>query len=293
MAQKIPNSIPRPKPNYFLSVISISLVLFLLGLMAFLSLNTNKLIDSFKENVNVITELRDSVTQEETDTLVDFIGKINAVKSATIDVVNKEEALTLMKKEMGEDFLLDEMSNPLNDVVVFNVKAAFLDSANLSSIRTSIIDKFSFVNNVFYQETFVGKVSNMLSKIGWVILGISILFLIIALTVMHSTIKLSMYSNRFLIKNMQLVGASKGFIQRPFLWRGVVCGFLSALVASVMLTLIIYGMIVYIPDIQGIIRWQEVGMLFGILILGGISITVLSTFLIVNRYIRLRKDDMF
>lgn len=293
MAQKIPNSIPRPKPNYFLSVISISLVLFLLGLMAFLSLNTNKLIDSFKENVNVITELRDSVSEEETDTLLDFIGKLPAVKKATIDLVNKEEALTLMKKEMGEDFLLDEMSNPLNDVVVFNVKAEYLDSSKLSSIRTSIMDKFSFVNNVFYQETFVGKVSTMLSKIGWAILGISILFLIIALTVMHSTIKLSMYSNRFLIKNMQLVGASKGFIQKPFLWRGVLCGLLSAIVASILLGLIIYAMIIYIPDVQSIINLQEIAILFGILIVGGILITVISTFLIVNRYIRLRKDDMF
>lgn len=268
-------------------------MLFLLGLMAFLSLHTNKLIDSFKENVNVITELRDSVTEEETDSLIAFIKQLEAVKSATVDLVNKEEALTLMKKEMGDDFLLDEMSNPLNDVVVFNVKSLYLDSTNLSGIKSSLMSKYTFVTNVFYQETFVGKVSGMLSKVGWVILGISILFLIIALTVMHSTIKLSMYSNRFIIKNMQLVGASKGFIQRPFLGKGILCGFFSALIAVLLLLAIIYGMITYIPDIQQIIDWQAVAILFGSLVIGGIFITVISTFFIVNRYIRLRKDDMF
>ena len=293
MARKIPSSIPRPKPNYFLSIISISLVLFLLGLVAFLSLHTNKLIDTFKENVNVITELRDSVSLEETDSLIEFIKLLPAVKLATIDLVNKEEALTLMKKEMGDDFLLDEMSNPLNDVVVFNVKSAYLDSTNLKSVKSSIMDKFPCVTNVFYQETFVDKVSVMLSKIGWAILGISILFLLIALTVMHSTIKLSMYSNRFLIKNMQLVGASKGFIQRPFLGKGILCGFLSSIVSLLLLSGVIYGMITYIPDIEYVIDWRSTGILYGIIVLGGIFITVLSTFLIVNRYIRLRKDDMF
>lgn len=107
----------------------------MLGLVAFLSLHTNKLIDTFKENVNVITELRDSVSLEETDSLIEFIKLLPAVKLATIDLVNKEEALTLMKKEMGDDFLLDEMSNPLNDVVVFNVKSAYLDSTNLKSVK--------------------------------------------------------------------------------------------------------------------------------------------------------------
>ena len=124
-------------------------------------------------------------------------------------------------------------------------------------------------------------------------MGISILFLIIALTVMHSTIKLSMYSNRFLIKNMQLVGASKGFIQKPFLGKGALCGFLSAILAVLMLFAIIYAMSVYIPDVKDIIEWNSVAILFGALIIGGILITVISTFFIVNRYIRLRKDDMF
>jgi len=293
MAQKLPNGIPRPKPNYFLSIVSISLVLFLLGLMAFLSLNTTKLIDSFKENVNVITELRDSVSSEEIDSLEDFIGTMEAVKKATIDVVTREEALSIMKKEMGEDFLLDEMANPLNDAIVFNVKANYLDSTRLAGIKASIMGKFDFVSNVYYQETFVGKVSQMLNKVGIGILVISVLFLIIALTVMHSTLKLSMYSNRFLIKNMQLVGASKGFIQRPFLWKGVWSGFLSALLACILLSAVIYGLLTYIPDLRFIIDWKEVGMLFGIIILGGVLITVFSTFIIVNRYIRLRREDMF
>lgn len=293
MAQKFRTGIPKPKPNYFLSIVSISLVLFLLGLMALLTLNTNKLIDSFKENVNVIAELRDSVTAGQIDTLKQFISKIEAVKVPTIDVVTKEDALSIMKKEMGEDFLLDEMTNPLNDAIVFNVKAAYLDSTQLAGIRTSIMNGHDYVTNVYYQETFVGKVSETLNKIGIGILIISLLFLIIALTIMHSTLKLSMYSNRFLIKNMQLVGASKRFIQRPFLWKGVWSGFLSAILACLLLVLLLWAMIRYIPDMLSIIDYKEVGMLFLAILFAGIVITVFSTFLIINRYLRLRREDMF
>jgi len=293
MAQKFRTGIPKPKPNYFLSIVSISLVLFLLGLMALLTLNTNKLIDSFKENVNVIAELRDSVTAGQIDTLKQFISKIEAVTVPTIDVVTKEDALSIMKKEMGEDFLLDEMTNPLNDAIVFNVKAAYLDSTQLAGIRTSIMNGHDYVTNVYYQETFVGKVSETLNKIGIGILIISLLFLIIALTIMHSTLKLSMYSNRFLIKNMQLVGASKRFIQRPFLWKGVWSGFLSAILACLLLVLLLWAMIRYIPDMLSIIDYKEVGMLFLAILFAGIVITVFSTFLIINRYLRLRREDMF
>ncbi|MCO6460792.1 MAG: permease-like cell division protein FtsX [Saprospiraceae bacterium] len=293
MAQKFRTGIPKPKPNYFLSIVSISLVLFLLGLMALLTLNTNKLIDSFKENVNVIAELRDSVTAGQIDTLKQFISKIEAVKVPTIDVVTKEDALSIMKKEMGEDFLLDEMTNPLNDAIVFNVKAAYLDSTQLAGIRTSIMNGHDYVTNVYYQETFVGKVSETLNKIGIGILIISLLFLIIALTIMHSTLKLSMYSNRFLIKNMQLVGAGKRFIQRPFLWKGVWSGFLSAILACLLLVLLLWAMIRYIPDMLSIIDYKEVGMLFLAILFAGIVITVFSTFLIINRYLRLRREDMF
>ncbi|MBX7180383.1 MAG: permease-like cell division protein FtsX, partial [Saprospiraceae bacterium] len=285
--------IPKPKPNYFLSTVSIALVLFLLGLMALLSLNTNKLINSFKENVNLIAELRDSVPSGKIDTLKEFISSLEAVKASTVDIVTKEEALSIMKKEMGDDFLLDEMTNPLNDAIVFNVKADYLDSLQLAGIKTTILNAYDFVTNVYYQETFVGKVTETLSKIGIGILVISILFLLIALTVMHGTLKLSMYSNRFLIKNMQLVGASKGFIQRPFLWKGVWSGLLSALVACLMLSGVIWAAYLYIPDVSGIIDLNEVGILFGAILILGILITVISTFFIINRYIRLRREDMF
>ena len=293
MARKNKIGIPKPKPNYFLSIVSIALVLFLLGLMALLSLNTNKLINSFKENVNLIAELRDSVPSGKIDTLKEFISSLEAVKASTVDIVTKEEALSIMKKEMGDDFLLDEMTNPLNDAIVFNVKADYLDSLQLAGIKTTILNAYDFVTNVYYQETFVGKVTETLSKIGIGILVISILFLLIALTVMHGTLKLSMYSNRFLIKNMQLVGASKGFIQRPFLWKGVWSGLLSALVACLMLSGVIWAAYLYIPDVSGIIDLNEVGILFGAILILGILITVISTFFIINRYIRLRREDMF
>lgn len=293
MAQKFRTGIPKPKPNYFLSIVSIALVLFLLGFMALLTLNTTQLIDSFKENVNVIAELKDSVSTEQIDSLKEFISTIEAVKAPSVDVVTKEDALAIMKKEMGEDFLLDEMTNPLNDAIVFNVKAEYLDSTQLAGIRRSILSGHDYVSNVYYQETFVGKIITTMNKIGIGILIVSILFLLIALTIMHSTLKLSMYSNRFLIKNMQLVGANKRFIQRPFLWKGFWSGLLSAILACVFLVLVIWGILVYIPDIQYIIDYKKIGYLFLAILVAGIIITVFSTFLIINKYIKLRREDMF
>lgn len=293
MSNKITNSIPRPKPNYFLSVISISLVLFLLGLIALLSWHANRLMHTFRESINVIVELKDNITTQETAEVVDYLNTIQSIKAASIDHIDKEEALALMKKEMGDDFLLDEMANPLNEVIAFNMQSDYLKKPYLDSLKSVIVNSNASVTNVYYQETFVDKLTDVFQKVGLILGVTSLLFLIIAITVMHSTIKLAMYSNRFLIKNMELVGASRGFIRRPFLWKGSVVGFVAGIVAILLLIAMIYGLILYVPESWSVFDLPRIGILFGVIVIAGVLISVSSTFFIVSRYIKLRREDMF
>lgn len=293
MAKSSTLNIPRPKPNYFLSIMSIALVLFLLGMVAFLSWHANRLINSFKESINVIAEIRDSTPTAQIDELVAYLQSNQIVKPTTVEYIDREKAAAIMKKDLGDDFLIDQMDNPLFEAVSFNIKAPYFNPNYIDTLKLNVGKQFSFVNNVYYQETFVQKLTQSMTKIGWGVLIASILFLLIALTVMHNTLKLAMYSNRFLIKNMELVGASKGFIRAPFLRKSIGSGLLSGLLAILMVAGIVYLLYLFIPEIQMLIDIRWMMILFGSLLVAGIIITLVSTFFIVNKYLNTRTNDLF
>lgn len=293
MANSSTLNIPKPKPNYFLSIFSIALVLFLLGFVAALYWHTGKLVDSFKESINIIVELKDSTTTEQTAEVLSVLKENNKILGSSVELIDKEQALKIMKKEMGDDFLMDEMANPLFDVISFNIKSAFFNPRYIDSLKTHLSTSYSCVNSVYYQQTFIQKVTESIQKIGWGIFIASIVFLLIALTIMHSTIKLALYSKRFLIKNMELTGAKPSFIRRPFLLKGIGSGFMSGLISVIFLGGVIYAIYYYMPEIRNIIDWPWLFTLFGIMILSGILITLISTFFIVNKYLRTRTSDLF
>jgi cell division transport system permease protein len=293
MATNSSLNIPKPKPNYFLSVFSIALVLFLLGFVAALSWHTGKLVNTFKESINIIVELKDSTTTVQSGEIISFLQNNPTILTSSVELINKEQALELMKKEMGDDFLMDEMANPLFDVISFNVKAQYFEPVYLDSLKKGLTAAYPFISSVYYQQTFVQKLTDSIHKIGWGILIASIVFLIIALTIMHSTLKLALYSKRFLIKNMELTGARPGFVRRPFILKGIGSGLISGLLSVIFLGAVIYALYFYMPDIRPIIDWPWLFSLFGIMILAGILITFISTFFIVNRYLRTRTSDLF
>ena len=293
MAKSSTLNIPRPKPNYFLSIISIALVLFLLGMVAFLTWHAGRLMNSFKESINVIAELKDSTTAEQADEVVTFLQEYQVIKPGSVEFIGKEKALEIMKKEMGEDFLLDEMNNPLYDVVAFNIKSPYFSPEYLDTVKTTLSNRFPYISSVYYQETFVQKITASMRKIGIGTLIASVLFLIIALTVMHNTLRLAMYANRFLIKNMELVGASRNFIRAPYLKKSIGSGLLSGLVAVLLLAALIYGLYHFFPEVRAILDYQATGILFGGLILLGILLTLISTFFIINKYLNTRTTELF
>lgn len=290
MAQK--TKFVKKRPNYLYVVISVALVLFLLGFFGAIVLQTQNLVDYFKEQVNIMIELENTTSEEARAKVQEELFAANYLKDSSIVYITKEEGAELLKEEFGADFLSLDMPNPLYDILTFNVKAAYLNKDSLAQIRVDL-KRYPFVNDVFYQESLISELAQNIERLGYLALIISIFFILIAILLIHNTIRLALYANRFLIKNMQLVGASWSFISRPYLIRSIWYGALSALIAIAGLVLFysllrrdIYQISTFGND------WKNLILFLG-LILIGVAITSLSTYYVVNKYLRMREDDLY
>ncbi|MEL6721421.1 MAG: permease-like cell division protein FtsX [Bacteroidota bacterium] len=290
MAQK--TKFVKKRPNYLYVVISVAMVLFLLGFFGAIVLQTQNLVDYFKEQVNIMIELENTTSEEARSKIQAELFTANYLKDSSIVYITKEEGADLLKEEFGADFLSLDMPNPLYDILTFNVKAAYLNKDSLAQIRIDL-KRYPFVNDVFYQESLISELAQNIERLGYLALVISIFFILIAILLIHNTIRLALYANRFLIKNMQLVGASWGFISRPYLMRSIWYGALSALIAITGLVLFysllrrdIYQISTFGDD------WKNLILFLGLIFIG-IAITSLSTYYVVNRYLRMREDDLY
>ena len=290
MAQK--TKFVKKRPNYLYVVISVAMVLFLLGFFGAIVLQTQNLVDYFKEQVNILIEFENSTSEEARAKVQEERFSANYLKDSSIVYTTKEEGAELLKEEFGADFLSLDMPNPLYDILTFNVKAAYLNKDSLAQIRVDL-KRYPFVNDVFYQESLISELAQNIERLGYLALVISIFFIGIAILLIHNTIRLALYANRFLIKNMQLVGASWKFISRPYIIRSIWYGALSALIAIASLVLFylllrrdIYQISTFGND------WKNLILFIGLLIIG-IAITSLSTYYVVNKYLRMREDDLY
>ncbi len=282
----------RAKPNYFYSIVSMALVLFLLGFFGLVLLQTQQLIDVFKERVNVLVEIEPGTDSLSINTLLNDLKMVEYTKKESITYTSKEDAIKSLQKDFGEEFMALDLPNPLYDVVTFNVKAQFMKSDLLSQIKKNFKTK-DYVNDVYYQESLVNVIAKNVKKLGWFALGFSGLFLIVAVTLIHNTIRLALYANRFLIKNMELVGASWGFISRPYIRKSVWHGILSALLAIAALVLVLLLAQREIVELQALQNLSNSLLLFGGLLLLGILISGASTWFVINKYLKMRLDDLY
>ncbi len=282
----------KTRPNYLYSMLSVALVLFLLGFFVMLIAHGQRLVKSFKEKVVVIVELKDQVSSEEVDSLKQWLSSRPYTKAGSIDYVDKETAQEEMKDEFGDDFLKLDMPNPFFDVITFNVNAAYAESDSLINIKGGVKDA-SIVNDVFYQENLIDDIAQNVRSLSWITLGIGLFFIFVAITLIHNTVRLSLYANRFTIKNMQLVGATWGFISRPYILRAMRHGLISSVIAGGILVLIIFWAEASLPGLGQLQDWVLFGWLFlGLLILG-VLINTLSTRSVVKKYLKMRVDDLY
>jgi cell division transport system permease protein len=278
--------------SYFMSLISISLVLFLLGVFALLMMHAQKLSNHLKENIGFEIVMNSNVKEANILRLKKELEAMPAVKSA--EYITKEEAIRRLSDDLGEDFLqwLGEEENPLLPSIDVRFNAAWANTDSLNVIEKQLY-KNKDIKEIYYQESLVDLINQNVKRIGIALMVASILLLVIAITLIRNTIRLSIYSKRFLVRSMQLVGATPAFIRRPFIRKGVWQGFFGALLADLFLSAMLYGLTKKIPELSLIQDYRiVVGIFVGIVVLG-IILGGLSTRLALRKYLNADVDRLY
>jgi len=277
------------RSSYLSTIISISLVLFMLGLLGLILLNAQKISNHVKENIGFSLYLHEDISERQLQSLrTDLISK---TYTKHIDYTNKEQAAELLKKDLGEDFVDFLGYNPLSASLDLYLKADYAEQNIIEDI-TKELKKYPAVKEVIYQKDLVAEVNNNIRKIGLVLLAFSALLLVVVIALINNTIRLAIYSKRFLIKTMQLVGATGGFIRRPFVARGVLNGILSALIAILLLLGVLYTAKQNFPALVELQDFNIYLILFSIVIVLGILISWISTSLAVRKFLRMQSGDL-
>lgn len=280
----------KTKPVYISTVISIALVLLMAGLLGLILVHAKNLSNYIKENIVLNIMLTENT--EEADALVLQKELNNNAYVLNTEYVSKELAARNLQQDLGEDFLEFLGYNPLSPSIDVHVKAEY---ANRDSIRLFIkeITANKMVSEIVYQESLLDMVNKNIRIIGLVILAFTAILLIIAVALINNTIRLSIYSQRFLIKSMQMVGATKGFIRRPFLGYGILHGLLGSIIAIILLIAVLYLGQQQIPELILLQNYLEFAIIFVGIIAIGILISGLSTYFAVTKYLRLRMNDLY
>lgn len=280
----------RFRSSFFTSVLSIALVLFLLGIVGFLVLNARSIQKFVKENIAVNIELKEGLR----DADIQQFRKIIDAKQYTnnTDFVSKEEAAIETEKALGEDFIEFLGYNPLPATIKLKLKAPYANPDSIFYIEQEL-EEYKQISDIYYKKTLVHEINDNVKKISLVIVSFSILLLLVALALINNTIRLRVYSKRFLIHTMQLVGASRGFIRKPFLWTGIAHGALASLIAIALLLGVLYIAQKQINEIIFLMDVNILGFLFLGVIFLGIFISLISTFFAVNKYLNLDKDELY
>jgi len=280
----------RARGAYLSTVIGISLVLFMLGSMILLLLNAQKLSNYVKENISVQLFLKDDIAEADIQKFSKSLEAEKFVKSVTF--LSKEQAATELTTELGEDFVSFLGFNPLSASLDINLTANYAQPDSLKWIVDKL-NKNPRVSELHYNPNLIEQVNTNISKISLVLLGFTALLLIIATALINNTIRLSIFSKRFLIRTMQLVGASGWFIRKPFIISGIYQGILAGLLAMLMLM----GLIFYIQKgIPELVDLQDIELfikLFGLVILLGVLISIVSIFFAVNKYLKMKPDNLY
>lgn len=276
--------------SYFSVVLSIGLVLFLLGLLGLLVINAKKVADHFKEQVTVTIYLKDTAKDIEIKQLDKSLAMADYVKST--NYVSKERAAETLKAENGEDFMQFLGFNPLQNSIDLNLKADFVTSEKLEAISKEAMSK-GFVSEVTYDNDLVNLMNDNVKKISFWVLLLSGLFTLIAVLLINSSIRLSVYSKRFTIKTMQMVGATKRFIRKPFIFKSIRLGIIGAIIAMLGMALVLYYANKMFPELEVLKNQLYIAALFGAVFLLGILITWFSTFLATSRFLNLKTDQLY
>lgn len=282
----------KKRPNYLYAIISVALVLFILGFFALTVLHARKLVALFKEKVDIWLELKSDTPASEAARIMDDIKSKPFVKSGSVSFITKAQAAADMKADLGNENMPSDVPDLLRDIVRFNVVANYLDRDSLAEWRNQLRQD-TCVADMYLDAANTSNVDKNIENLGWITLGLGILLLFAAVTLIHNTIRLALYANRFVIKNQELVGASWAFISRPYIQRGIWNGLLSALCAIVALLICLLWAQRLVPDLRDLQDWPATIVVFVGLLLLGVLLSGLSTWYVVNKFLRMRLDELY
>lgn len=278
------------KSSYISTIVSISLVLFTLGILGIIILNAKQLSDYVKENIELSVILDDKAKEAD---IVQFQKSLDAAAfTKSTRYVTKEEAAEELQKDLGEDFINFLGYNPLSPSIDVRLHADYANSDSLTFIEETLSDS-KVVKEIYYQRSLIDMINENIRTLSLILLVFTGLLFLVAVALINNTIRLSLYSKRFLIKTMQLVGATRSFIRGPFVFKGMLNGFYGGLIAVILLSSMLYLAYLKIPELFAIQKLELIGWIFGIIVLAGIFISWISTIFAVNKYLRLRVDDLY
>lgn len=279
----------RLRGSYISVIVSISLVLTLLGLISIIILKAQQLEKDTKENYNFTVLLKNNASQSSVRQFMKELDVAPYVKETAF--ISKEDAAEIMKEELDQEFLEFFGNNPLPDAIDINLKAEYVEKATLEEIKTEL-QANPIVDELAYDAEFIEIVTEKLKLIVTYLLGGSVLLLLIAIALINSSIRLTIYSKRFLIKTMQLVGATRLFIQKPFIIRSLRLGFIGSVIAILILTGLVLLVQRYLPEFITIDETAVLGITAGVMVILGMIISWLSTLVAVNKYLNLNTDEI-
>lgn len=280
----------RLRSSYISTVMSITLVLFVLGLLGLIILQAQQLSERIRESIIVSVFLDDNATD---DAINRFRSELEAMPSVNeTRYISRDEAAEELMQELGEDFVDFLGYNPLSALFQVSLKAAYTNPDSLLLFEGKM-DDHAIVTDVDYQKSLVHLVNENVARIGIGLLAFSLLLMMIAFALINNTIRLSVFSKRFLIKSMQLVGATQTFIRRPFIVRGVIQGVIGAMITIILLLVTLYAGQRQIPEIAMFYDIQMLGILFAGVLLLGIIISWISTYFAVRKYLNIKTDYLY
>ena len=280
----------RLQSSYFSVVISIALVLFMVGILGLVLLKSTLVANRVKEKVAITLFLKDDVSTKNRNDLKASLQKEEFTKR--IIYTSKEKAAKIYSKEIGEDFLKFLGKNPLKNGIDIYLKADFVTPEKMQELEERFL-KNAFVADVSYDKPLINLLTKNIKRISFWLLVFSGFFGLVSMILINSSIRLSIYSKRFNIKTMQMVGATKGFIRRPFIWRGIRLGLIGAIIALIGLAFVIYYIDKYAPSLELIKDYVTLGYLVGGVLISAFLITWISTFFATQRFLNLQTDELY
>lgn len=280
----------RYRASYFTSIVSITLVLFMMGLLGLIVLHAKKLSNHVKENIGFSIIMKDGIKEAG---IIELKKKLDAsLFVKTTEYITREKAAEIMQEDLGENFIDFLGYNPLLPSIDLRLRADYANIDSLNKIETELLLDPN-VKEVWYQKSLVYQINRNVRRISFVILGFSVLLLIIAIALINNTIRLAVYSKRFLIRSMQLVGATQHFIRKPFIRQGLMQGVYSALIAIIILSGILYLVQNELPELVSLQDYDLILTLFGFVLVLGLIISWISTYFAVRKYLVMSTDNLY